>query len=74
VTMDLGPHAFFIIAAYGAAAVVVAALIGRAVLDHRAQVKALAELEARGARRRSAVPAARTAAETSTQAAGASPS
>jgi heme exporter protein D len=52
--MDLGPHAFFILAAYGAAAIIVLGLILRAVTDHRAQVKALAELEARGARRRSA--------------------
>ncbi|HEX8167598.1 MAG TPA: heme exporter protein CcmD, partial [Beijerinckiaceae bacterium] len=51
--MDLGPHAFFILAAYGAAAVIVAALILRAVVDHRAQTRALADLEARGARRRS---------------------
>jgi heme exporter protein D len=51
--MDLGPHAFFILAAYGAAALVVLGLVARAVLDHRAQVRALASLEARGARRRS---------------------
>jgi heme exporter protein D len=54
--MDLGPHAFFILAAYGAAAIIVAALVLRAMIDHRAQVKALAGLEARGARRRSAAP------------------
>jgi heme exporter protein D len=51
--MDLGPHAFFIVAAYAVTALVVAALILRAVLDHRAQVRALAELEGRGVRRRS---------------------
>ena len=51
--MDLGPHAFFIVAAYAATALVVAALILNAVLDHRAQVRALAELEARGVTRRS---------------------
>ncbi len=33
--MDLGPHAFFIAAAYAATALVMAALILRAVLDHR---------------------------------------
>jgi heme exporter protein D len=51
--MDLGPHAFFIVAAYGMTAVIVGALIGRAVLDHRAQLRALAEMEGRGLRRRS---------------------
>jgi heme exporter protein D len=51
--MDLGPHAFFIIAAYGATAVIIGGLIVGAVLDHRAQLRALAELEGRGARRRS---------------------
>ena len=62
--MDLGPHAFFILAAYGAAALVVLGLVARAVLDHRAQVRALARLEARGARRRSAVVEAAGAAVT----------
>jgi heme exporter protein D len=56
--MDLGPHAFFIAAAYAATALVVGALIIRAVLDHRAQLRALAELEARGVSRRSRAPAA----------------
>jgi heme exporter protein D len=51
--MDLGPHAFFIIAAYVVTAVVVVGLIVRAVLDHRAQVRAIAALEARGVTRRS---------------------
>ena len=52
--MNLGPHAFFIIAAYVGSAVIVGGLIVRAVLDHRAQLRALAELEGRGVRRRSA--------------------
>ena len=52
-TVDLGPHAFFIAAAYSATALVVGGLILRAVTDHRAQVRALAELEARGVTRRS---------------------
>jgi heme exporter protein D len=56
--MDLGPHAFFIAAAYAVTALVVGALITRAVLDHRAQLRALAELEARGVSRRSQAPAA----------------
>jgi heme exporter protein D len=51
--MDLGPHAFFILASYAAAALILAALILNAVLDHRAQVRALADLEARGVTRRS---------------------
>jgi heme exporter protein CcmD len=72
--MDLGPHAFFILAAYGAAAAIVLGLIGRAVLDHRAQAKALAALEARGARRRSAGGAAAvSAAEPAATAAGGPP-
>ena len=39
---------------YAVTALVVAALVVHAVLDHRAQVQALAELESRGIRRRSA--------------------
>jgi heme exporter protein D len=49
----MDPHTGFIVAAYGATALVVGALIARAVLDHRAQTKILSDLEARGARRRS---------------------
>jgi len=52
--MELGPHAIFIIAAYGAAAMVVASLIAWVVLDFRAQKRALGDLEARGVTRRSA--------------------
>lgn len=51
--MELGPYAFFIVAAYAASALIVAGLILHAVVDHRAQTKALAELESRGSRRRS---------------------
>ena len=51
--MDLGPHAVFIVMAYAATGLIVAGLILRAALDHRAQVRALARLEARGLRRRS---------------------
>jgi heme exporter protein D len=51
--MNLGPHAFFIAAAYGATVIIVAGLILSAVLDYRAQMRALAELEARGVTRRS---------------------
>ena len=50
--MELGPHAGFIVAAYAAAAVVIGALVVWVVLDHRAQSRALAELEAKGMGRR----------------------
>jgi heme exporter protein D len=50
---DLGPHAFFILSAYAATALIVVGLALRAMIDHRAQARALAELEQRGARRRS---------------------
>jgi heme exporter protein D len=52
--MDLGPHAVFIIAAWGAATVVVAGLIGWVVVDYRAQKRVLGDLEAHGVTRRSA--------------------
>jgi heme exporter protein D len=51
--MDLGPHAVFIVTAYAAAAVIVGGLIAWVLLDHRAQLRKLAELEARGVTRRS---------------------
>lgn len=44
-----GRYAVFIWAAYGAAALILAGLVLRAVLDHRAQRRALARLEARAA-------------------------
>ncbi len=46
-------HTFFIAFSYIVTALVVAGLILRAVIDHRIQVRALAELEARGVGRRS---------------------
>jgi heme exporter protein D len=46
-------HAGFILAAYAATALVIGGLILRAVLDHRAQLKSLSDLESRGTRRRS---------------------
>jgi heme exporter protein D len=46
-------HGFFIVASYAVTALVIGALVLRAVLDHRAQQRALAELETRGAHRRS---------------------
>lgn len=49
----LGPHAGFIIAAYGAFAVVLGGLMVAVILDHGRQKRALTELERRGAGRRS---------------------
>ena len=51
--MNLGPHADFIVAAYGVTAFVVAALIAWVVLDHSAQQRTLGDLEERGVARRS---------------------
>ena len=51
---DLGPHAIFIVAAYGVTFVAVAALAVFIVEVDRKQRRLLAELEARGIRRRSA--------------------
>jgi len=52
--MDLGPHAGFILAAYAIALAVVGALIAWIVLDHRAQLRILEDLERAGVTRRSA--------------------
>ena len=52
--IELGTHAGFILAAYGLTVLVVAALALWIVLDGRIQRRRLAELEARGIRRRSA--------------------
>jgi heme exporter protein D len=51
--MDLGPHATFIIASYAASGVILALLIGWIVAENRALKRTLAELDARGVRRRS---------------------
>jgi heme exporter protein D len=50
--MDLGPHAFFIVASYAFAAAIVLGLIVWIVIDYRTQLRALAELESRGVTRR----------------------
>ncbi|RAI38583.1 heme exporter protein CcmD [Rhodoplanes roseus] len=55
--MDLGPHAVFIVASYAVTLVIVVALIAWVWIDHRRQSRLLADLEARGVRRRSAEPA-----------------
>jgi heme exporter protein D len=68
--MDLGPHAVFIVAAYAVTALVIGALILRAWIDHRAQVRALAELEARGVKRRSQEGPPRPAEQRALQAPG----
>lgn len=50
----LGPHAGFIVAAYGIVLLVLLALAAWIVSDERRQRRRLAELEAKGATRRSA--------------------
>jgi heme exporter protein D len=52
--MNLGPHAAFILAAWGMGVVVVAGLIGWVAADFRAQKRVLGDLEAHGVTRRSA--------------------
>ena len=52
-SIDLGPHADFILAAYGVALLVLIVLIGWIALDYRAQRRRVAELESQGVTRRS---------------------
>lgn len=54
--MDLGPHASFILASYAATILIIGGLALRMIVDQRQQARALADLEARGARRRSDRP------------------
>jgi heme exporter protein D len=54
--MDLGPHAAFIVIAYGFATLIVGGMIAWIIVDHRRQLRSLAELEARGVTRRSERP------------------
>lgn len=51
--MDLGPHAAFILLSYAAAIVILLALIGWILFDHRALKRTLAALEKQGVTRRS---------------------
>jgi heme exporter protein D len=51
--MNLGPYATFILSAYGAATLIVIAMVAWVAIDHRRQARALADLEARGVTRRS---------------------
>jgi heme exporter protein D len=54
----LGPHGGYILVSYGATVLVIAGLVGWVVADHAGLSRRLADLEARGVRRRSARPAA----------------
>lgn len=51
--MILGSHGPIILAVYGLAVLVIAGLIGWVILDHRAQCRALDQLERQGVKRRS---------------------
>ena len=51
--MNLGPHADFIVAAYGVTAFVMAALIGWVILDYSTQRRILGSLEESGLAHRS---------------------
>ena len=52
--MDLGPHASFIWSAYAVTTLVIGGLIAWLVVDGRQQERRLADLAARGVKRRSA--------------------
>jgi heme exporter protein D len=56
VTMDLGPHAAFIVISYAAAIAIVAGLIVWIVLDRARLARELHELDAQGVTRRSERP------------------
>jgi heme exporter protein D len=51
--IDLGPHASFIVSAYGVVVLVIGALIAWLVIDGREQDRRLADFAARGVKRRS---------------------
>jgi heme exporter protein D len=51
--VNLGPHAPFIVSAYGAAIVIVALLVAWVAIDRRRLGRTLGELEAMGVTRRS---------------------
>jgi heme exporter protein D len=53
VSTPLGPHADFILAAYGVTLLVVLVLIAWVALDYRSQRRRVAELESQGVTRRS---------------------
>jgi len=54
--MDLGPHAAFIVLSYAAALIILVALVGWILFDHRALKRTLAGLEKQGVTRRSDGP------------------
>lgn len=54
--MNLGPHAVFIVAAYGVSIAVVGALVIWISADYSRQKRRIADLEVRGITRRSARP------------------
>ena len=54
--MELGPHANFIVAAYGASALIILTLIVWVIVDYRAQLRVLSDLERLGITRRFARP------------------
>ena len=60
--LDLGPHAFFIVAAYAVAASVIALMVAWTATDYLAQRRTLANLEARGITRRAVAAAKEKAA------------
>jgi heme exporter protein D len=51
--VNLGPHAFYIVGSYAAAALIVVAMLMWVALDYRRQLRMLAELDAQGVTRRS---------------------
>ena len=51
--MDLGPHASFIWSAYAVVTIVIGGLIAWLIVDGRQQERRLADLAARGVKRRS---------------------
>lgn len=51
--LDLGPHASFIWSAYGVVTLVIGALVVWLIADGREQERRLADLAARGVKRRS---------------------
>ena len=59
--MDLGPYVAFIVWAYAAAGLIIAAVLSWLVIDGIRQRRHLAELEERGVSRRSAKPASGSA-------------
>lgn len=50
--MNLGPHANFILAAYGIAALTLGALIAWVLADYRAQRRIIRDLESRATKRK----------------------